>query len=138
MTQRTVPCARPVRLAAGEPPRMEQVVGNGVRTDPVYRRIGLMDVKELDITTPDGIAHAWLYPGGSGAAVLMYADAFGVRPAVHSMAERLAGLGHAVLLPNLFYRAGEFEPFDEKTAFAVPAERGRLMALIQSVSPDRI
>jgi carboxymethylenebutenolidase len=52
---------------------------------------------------------------------------------MHQMAGRLAGLGYFVMLPNVFYRAGDFAPFDVKTVFSVPAERERLMALIKSL-----
>ncbi|MBF5044630.1 dienelactone hydrolase family protein [Aggregicoccus sp. 17bor-14] len=94
---------------------------------------------ELDIKTADGTAHAWLYRGGAGArpAAILYPDAFGVRPATHAMAERLAGLGYVVLLPHIFYRAGDFPPF-ATDAFSHPPERARLMALIHSITPERI
>ncbi len=96
--------------------------------------------EELDIRTPDGVAHAWLWRGGDGArpAVLMYPDAYGVRPVMQRMAERLAGLGYAVLLPNPFYRAGDYPPFDKATVWTDPPERDRLMKLLQSLTPDRL
>jgi carboxymethylenebutenolidase len=95
--------------------------------------------EELDIETTDGVAHAWTYRGeGPRAAVLLYPDAFGVRPAMHEAAERLASLGHLVLLPNVFYRSGEHAPFDAATAFSDPPERARLMALIRSLTPERV
>ena len=94
---------------------------------------------EIDIRTADGVAHAWIYRGGEArSAVLFYADAFGIRPTLHQMAERLAGLGYLVLLPNVFYRAGDFAPFDVATAFSNPSERTRLMGLIHSLTPDRV
>ena len=59
-------------------------------------------------------------PAGSGPwpAVIMFPDAGGVRPTFHDMAQRLADLGYAVLLPNVFYRLGDFEPFDMKNVFS--------------------
>ncbi len=96
--------------------------------------------EELDVRTPDGVAHAWTWRGGDGPrpAVLMFPDAYGVRPALQQMAERLAGLGYAVLLPNVFYRAGDYRPFDKATVWDDPPERERLRALIQSLTPDRV
>lgn len=94
---------------------------------------------EMDIQTADGTAHAWLYRGGQGPrpAAILYPDAFGVRPAMQQMAERLAGLGYVVLLPNVFYRAGDYPPFSTD-AFSNPPERARLMTLIRSLTLDRI
>ncbi len=95
---------------------------------------------EIDVRTGDGVAHAWTFRGGEGPrpAVLMYPDAFGFRPSMQRMAERLAGLGYLVLLPNVFYRAGESPPFDKATVWNVPSERERLMALIHSLTPERL
>ena len=66
----------------------------------------------------------------------MFPDAGGVRPTFHDMAQRLADLGYAVLLPNVYYRLGEFEPFDMKTVFTDAGERDRLMALVGSVTKE--
>jgi carboxymethylenebutenolidase len=96
--------------------------------------------EELDIPTADGVAHAWAWRGAGDPrpAVLMYPDAFGVRPTMHGIAERIAGLGYVVLLPNVFYRAGDYPPFDKATVWSDPPERERLMKLVQSLTPDRL
>ncbi|WP_320783793.1 dienelactone hydrolase family protein [Streptomyces sp. CRN 30] len=63
----------------------------------------------LEIPTPDGTADAYLAHPGDGRprpAVLLYMDAFGLRPHLEEMADRLAGAGHTVLVPNVFYRHG--------------------------------
>jgi carboxymethylenebutenolidase len=95
---------------------------------------------EIEIETADGIARAWIHRGGEGAlpAVLMYPDAYGPRPALREMAERLAGLGYLVLLPNIFYRAGDYPPFDKAKVWTDPPERERLMKLIQSLTTERV
>jgi carboxymethylenebutenolidase len=98
-----------------------------------------MAQREVEIPTPDGTCDASLHtPEGSGPwpAVIMYPDAGGVRPTFHDMAQRLADLGYAVLLPNPYYRSGEFEPFEMGTAFSDPGERDRLMALVASVTKE--
>src|SRR5215204_6127803 len=68
--------------------------------------------KDVEIKTPDGTADAYfVYPStGSAAAVIIWPDIFGLRPAMRTMAKRLAGSGYSVLVPNPFYRVG-------KTAF---------------------
>jgi carboxymethylenebutenolidase len=69
----------------------------------------------VDISTPDGTADAyWAHPEGPGPfpAVLFYMDAFGVRPHLRKMADRLASEGYAVLVPNVFYRQGRAPVFD--------------------------
>jgi len=42
------------------------------------------------------------------------------------MADRLAGLGYAVFLPDIYYRASGWAPFDITTVFSDPVEMGRL------------
>ena len=79
-------------------------------------------------------------PNGTGpwSAVVMYPDAGGVRPTFQEMAARLAGFGHAVLLPDVYYRNGDWEPFDMTTVFGDPEQRKRLMTMVGSVTPDMI
>ncbi|MFD4668402.1 dienelactone hydrolase family protein [Lentzea sp. NPDC058450] len=69
----------------------------------------------VDVTTADGVADAYLArPDGEGPfpAVLFYMDAFGLRPHLTAMADRLAASGYVVLVPNVFYRAGRTPLFD--------------------------
>src|SRR6186713_34027 len=65
--------------------------------------------KDVEIKTPDGTADAYfVYPStGSAAAVLIWPDIFGLRPAMRTMAKRLAGQGYSVLVVNPFYRVGK-------------------------------
>ncbi|MDA4109853.1 dienelactone hydrolase family protein [Mycolicibacterium holsaticum] len=91
------------------------------------------------ITTADGTCPATLHtPNGSGpwTGVVMYVDAGGVRDTFQDMAARLAGFGHAVLLPDVYYRHGDWEPFDMSTAFTDAKQRSRLFRMISSVTPD--
>ena len=91
------------------------------------------------ITTPDGTCTVRLFtPEGEGPwpGVVMYPDAGGVRDTFDEMAAKLADLGYAVLLPDVYYRLGDWEPIDMKTAFSDPEQRKRLMSMIGSITPD--
>jgi carboxymethylenebutenolidase len=96
-----------------------------------------MSAQRVEIKTEDGVANChFFYPAENGKfpAVVLYMDAFGVRPALCDMAERLASYGYNVLLPNLYYRFGPFKPFDPKTAFTGGPEKDRLTLLYQSIN----
>jgi carboxymethylenebutenolidase len=96
--------------------------------------------QELELRTSDGALRAWLHaPGGPARpGVVLFPDAFGVRPVMHEMAARLAGLGYAVLLPDVFYRSPGYQPFDPATVWTDPPERDRIMALIRSLTQERV
>ncbi|GAA3850552.1 dienelactone hydrolase family protein [Streptomyces coacervatus] len=88
----------------------------------------------VDIPTPDGTADAYLaHPDDNTAhpAVLLYMDAFGLRPHLMSMADRLASAGYTVLVPNVFHRSGR-APLVELPEFINPAERPEI---IQQLGP---
>lgn len=88
--------------------------------------------RRIGIKTADGICPAKLIaPEGAGnAAIILYMDAFGPRPALETMAQRFASMGYGVLLPDLFYRFGGYGPFDAKTAFSDPDIGPQLRGMI--------
>jgi carboxymethylenebutenolidase len=91
------------------------------------------------VTTPDGTCPVTLHtPEGRGPwpAVIMYPDAGGVRQTFRNMAARLAGYGYAVLLPDVYYRDGQWAPFEMATVFSDPDERNRLMSMLGSLTPE--
>jgi carboxymethylenebutenolidase len=53
------------------------------------------------------------------------------------MAQRLADAGHVVLLPDLFYRAGPYEPLDVKEVFASGDVRAVLAPFLGSTDNRR-
>jgi carboxymethylenebutenolidase len=99
-----------------------------------------MAKQDIRINTKDGVAKAGLFRSSgvssSKAGVILYMDAFGPRPALDQMAEKLAGEGYAVLVPDLFYRNAPYGPFDAKTAFSDEKGRAALMALIGGTTQD--
>ncbi len=91
------------------------------------------------ITTADGSCPITLAtPDGSGPwpGVVIYPDAGGARPAFTEMAQRLAGYGYAVLVPDVYYRDPGWAPFDMASVFGDAAERARLFGMISKVTPD--
>ncbi len=74
---------------------------------------------EVEIKTPDGACDAhFVHPANATAAVLVWPDIFGLRPAFRTMGKRLAESGYAVLTVNPFYRSFKGAPADRDAAFA--------------------
>jgi carboxymethylenebutenolidase len=67
-----------------------------------------MPGSRVDIPTPDGVANAYLARPDQDPrpGVLFIMDAYGLRPAIEQMVDRIAADGYIVLAPNMFYRAG--------------------------------
>ncbi|MFE3558923.1 dienelactone hydrolase family protein [Streptomyces sp. NPDC059193] len=103
-----------------------------------------MPTKTLQIPTADGQADAFAaFPdhGERRPGVLLYPDAFGVRPELEDKARELAGHGYYVLVPNLYYRHGPapvVELPEHIGAEARPALFARLVPLVQEHSTERV
>jgi carboxymethylenebutenolidase len=71
---------------------------------------------EVVIKTPDGNCDAhFVHPvSGAHAAVLVWPDIFGLRPAFRTMGKRLAESGYSVLTVNPFYRTQKAPTAPEK------------------------
>jgi len=93
---------------------------------------------EVDIHTPDGSADAYfVYPSkGAHAAVLVWPDLYGLRPAFRQMGKRLAGSGYSVLVVNPFYRKQRAPTAPEHADFDDPATHDALMSLRNSLTPE--
>ncbi|HTU67789.1 MAG TPA: dienelactone hydrolase family protein [Steroidobacteraceae bacterium] len=73
---------------------------------------------EVEIKTPDGLCDAhFVHPAKATAAVLVWPDIFGLRPAFRAMGKRLAESGYAVLTVNPFYRSIKGAPASREDAF---------------------
>ncbi len=92
---------------------------------------------EVEIRTADGVCDAvFIHPAsGRHPGVLVWPDAFGLRPAFRELGQRLAAQGYAVLVPNPFYRSARAPLFTDVPAFKFqdPADRARLDQLIGSM-----
>ncbi|MGM9486358.1 dienelactone hydrolase family protein [Ideonella sp. YS5] len=83
------------------------VAGNASAATPVSDQA-------VTIKTPDGECDAlFIHPAtGAHPGVVLWPDAFGVRPSVREMAKRLAEDGYAVLVPNPYYRVSKAPQYE--------------------------
>ncbi|MGH8280541.1 MAG: dienelactone hydrolase family protein [Gammaproteobacteria bacterium] len=74
----------------------------------------------LDIATRDGTCRCFKFtPKGKGPwrGVIVYMDAFAIRPALLELGQRIADLEFFVLVPDLFYRSGPYAAMDPHAIF---------------------
>ncbi len=96
---------------------------------------------DVQVPTPEGHSDATMHlPDGDGPwpGVLVFPDAGGARDAFRQMGDRLAGMGYATLVPDIYYRAGQWAPFDMATVFSDQQERTRLFGLVGALTKDRV
>jgi carboxymethylenebutenolidase len=126
----------------GEVPRRDFVglsVAAGVAAATATASAAGLKVVETDVEvkTPDGTCDAaFIHPAsGSHPGVLLWPDAFGLRPSMREMAKRLAAEGYSVLVPNPFYRISK-APFTDASTFnfANPDDMKKLGPLMGSVN----
>jgi carboxymethylenebutenolidase len=98
-----------------------------------------MTQRSVQIETPDGTCPAELStPEGSQPrpAVILFADAGGMRDTIRGMGERLSSLGYVVLVPDFYYRIGPYDPIDGRTAFSTKESAAKVMGMMQGYTPD--
>jgi len=102
------------------------------------RASNAVDVKESDVNikTPDGECDSYFVAPSSGAsaAVLVWPDIFGLRPALRTMGKRLAESGYSVLVVNPFYRVKKAPTAENGTATPIPS----LMPLAQALQNETV
>jgi len=98
-----------------------------------------MAQRSVNIETADGTCPAALsIPEGDGPwpAVIMFADAGGMRDTIRQMGDRLSGLGYVVLVPDFYYRNGPYESVDMRTAFQNKDTAERIMGMMRGYTAD--
>ena len=118
-----------------------RLVGVGLAATVQSAAAAGLEVVEADveIKTPDGTCDAaFIHPHpktGSHAGVLIWPDAFGLRPSMRAMAKRIAAEGYSVLVPNPFYRVAK-APFSDASSFNFqdPDDMAKLRPLMASVN----
>ncbi len=91
----------------------------------------------VEIKTPDGTCDAaFIHPkSGTHPGVLIWTDAFGLRPSMREIGKRVAAEGYSVLVPNPFYRVAK-NPFSDASTFNFQTDRAKIMPLMESVKAD--
>ena len=86
----------------------------------------------IDIPVPDGTAEALLAgpDDGSAPGVLLFMDAYGLRPQIGEMAERVAAWGYTVLAPNVFHRDGAVAD--------LAGDRDHAMDRVRALTPELV
>ena len=104
-----------------------------------------MSGEQVEIKTEDGVADGYLArpaeDDGRRGGVLFLVDAFGLRPQIEQMADRIAQRGFVVLAPNVFYRHGRapvlpMPDLDDPDARAPFMEK--LRPMMQELTPELI
>ncbi len=99
---------------------------------------GAMKVVEtnVEIKTPDGTCDAAFFHPASGShpGVLIWTDAFGLRPSFRAMGKRVAEMGYSVLVPNPFYRVGKAPFWEDASSIDFGKERNKIGPLMASVT----
>jgi len=92
----------------------------------------------VQVTTPDGVCDAaFIHPSsGSHPGVLIWADAFGLRPSMRDIGKRIAAEGYSVLVPNPFYRVAKAPVIQDTASFSFqnPADMAKLQPLMASIN----
>lgn len=100
---------------------------------------GLVET-EVSVPTPDGTADAlFIHPAqGAHAAVIIWPDIHGVRPAFFDMARRLAGEGYSVLAVNPYYRTMSGQLFFDGMTIRDPGGRELVAPHYTALSPQTV
>jgi carboxymethylenebutenolidase len=108
--------------------------GVAVAASPASAAVPVVETM-VEIKTPDGTCDAaFSHPTtGTYPAVIIWPDAFGLRPAIREMGKRLAGEGYAVLVVNPYYRVGKGTLLDTAT-FNFQTDRAKLTPLMGSIT----
>ncbi len=97
--------------------------------------------EQVTIRTDDGECPTSVFTpstgGGPWPGAIFFMDGLGIRTTLFDMGQRLADAGYVVLLPDLFYRAGPYEPLDPKAVFASDNPRSMLAPLMSSTDNRR-
>ncbi|MDP3659175.1 dienelactone hydrolase family protein [Phenylobacterium sp.] len=101
-----------------------------------------MSRTEVSIPMPEGSARAFVFTPDQGEGpwptAVIFMDAPAIRPSLFEMGERLASHGYYVLLPDMFWRLGPYEPIDLQAVFRDEAVRREVFGkMTGSTNPQK-
>ena len=92
---------------------------------------------DVQVKTPDGTCDAaFIHPtSGAHPAVIVWPDAFGLRPSMRDIGKRIAAEGYSVLVPNPFYRVAKAPVIADPGSFDFqnPTDMAKLRPLMGSI-----
>jgi carboxymethylenebutenolidase len=91
---------------------------------------------DVMVKTPDGMCDAaFIHPSaGSHPGVLIWTDAFGLRPSMRDIGKRIAAEGYSVLVPNPFYRVKQGLAVDNVSTFNFQTDMPKIQPLMASIN----
>src|SRR5579872_7299971 len=99
---------------------MAAVAGVVAKTDPASASMSVTET-DVAIKTSDG-------------AVIVWSDAFGLRPAMRDIGKRIAAEGYSVLVPNPFYRVKPGPAVDNISSFNFQTDMSKIQPLMASIN----
>ncbi len=125
------------RLSRREFSAMSAIAGAGMLLPAVANAQSVTE-SEVEITTADGVADCYfVHPSqGSHAAVIVWPDILGLRPAFRAMGKRLAESGYSVLVVNPFYRDARSPVVGEGASFGQPETRAIVLPMARNLNAE--
>jgi carboxymethylenebutenolidase len=117
--------------------KLSAVVGLAVLLPPVANAQAVTET-DVEVATADGVADCYfVHPSsGSHAAVIIWPDILGLRPAFRAMGKRLAQSGYSVLVVNPFYRDARSPVVEEGASFGTPEVRNHVLPMARNLNAD--
>lgn len=117
--------------------KLSGAVGLAVLLPPVANAQAVTET-DVEVATADGVADCYfVHPSsGSHAAVIVWPDILGLRPAFRAMGKRLAQSGYSVLVVNPFYRDARSPVVEEGANFGTPEVRNHVLPMARNLNAD--
>ena len=137
LAQREIDSKDSKTLSRRELTALSAVAGAGMLLPAVANAQSVTE-REVEITTADGVADCYfVHPAqGSHAAVIVWPDILGLRPAFRAMGKRLAESGYSVLVVNPFYRDARSPVVGEGASFGQPETRAIVLPMARNLNAE--